>query len=1139
MQGFEDALYQNALDLSETVVFEYDIQNDVMSFTENVGKYMPCASVIASYVSDIAIRGKVHPEDIKEAISFFKKGKDDTKLRLAYLRFLDFAGEYPTYQLKGKLILNGDGKPVLLYGTMTLRSSDFAESGIATNRDPLTLLENRETSKAKISNYFKNVSGDTLADILLLDMDNFATYNAMKGEVAGDKVLLEVAKVLRKALRGADIIGRYGADQFVICMKGVEDERVLGERATFIIDSIRELTDDSGEGAAISASVGIGVGSSDEADFDVIFQRASEALAYAKAHGKRNFALKNDVLHDSEEYKNIRITSRELELVKSILDPILSWAYAVDENHNLIYVNQALSSRLHLEENEGVCYAKIKGYSSPCPDCPMFSMSSKSANCDCAVYSPSMRMMLDVRSTRITLRNKTKIYIIANVNSDIEKQMQVLDDSSERYTDAMMRLNDIIWDVNLTSNSCLRLRENKIINSIEDRNTNYTELIRSYANNVVHPDDLDAFFAVFEPERIRKARRMGMEEIRKEIRLLTDNMGYKWFSVTALLYADDGQTDETVFISARDVDRLRLETIEKFTIEEKYRSMRERSEFQTEIVLNNERYEHVSELSGIYVFEYDVPKDSYFVCSSFDTIFDVTPEMMVGEWGMLEGLVPYEKDRERYESFLHRIKTQLDTHTETLRFMTNRGNPIWFTITVQALRGMNNSVVRLTGILQNVNAEMEVKAELEFRADYDSLTGLFNTEHFNRLVREKIHREADRDFVILSVDIKRFKVINERYGIDAGNKCLRYLAGLIKDSIPRDGLASRYQADEFNVLIEYVDDRQIFDYMTGLNQAFCHDDATGCGSGLAFGVYKIHQRDLPVRLMCDRSRFAKRDIKGNALVNYAVYDDKLRLALREQAEIEAEMWTALEHEEFIMYLQPKYDVHTEKICGAEALVRWQHPTRGLRMPGDFLPLFENNGFVKNLDEYMWKKAAGYIASLQSRGVTLPISVNLSRVHVTDARLVDTLKRIVDENGIARNLLELEVTENYFLQDVRELYDRMVEIKNLGFVLEMDDFGSGYSSLNMLRNAPIDVIKIDRYLLDEIMATSRGRIVVENAIRMSKQLGLKVVAEGVETREQLEFVRESGGDVVQGYYYSKPLPIDEFEKLLAAEGRLKG
>lgn len=1139
MQGFEDVLYQNALDLSEIVVFEYDIPNDVMSFTDNVGKYMPCASVIASYVSDIAIRGKVHPEDIKEAISFFKEGNDDTKLKLAYIRFLDFAGEYPTYQLKGKLILNGENKPTLLFGTMTLLGSAEGEISFASNRDPLTLLENRETSKAKIINYYSKISGDTLPNILLLDMDNFATYNTMKGEVAGDKILLEVAKVLRKALRGADVIGRFGADQFIVSMKGVEDERVLGERATFIIDSIRELMDVSGDGAEISASVGIGVGRCDDASFDTIFGRAKEALAYAKSHGKRCFALMNDGIHSAEEYKNIRITSRELELVRSILDPVLSWAYAVDEGYNLIYVNQALASRLHLETGEGVCYSKIKGYASPCPDCPMFGMNNKSSTCDCSVYSPSLRMMTEVRSTRITLRNKKKIYIIANVNSDIEQQMKDLDESSMRYSDAMLRLNDVIWDVNLTKNTCLRLREHGIITPLEERDAKYTDLIRHYAENVVHPDDIENFNAVFDPERIRKSRRMGMDEIRKEVRLLTSTLGYKWFSVTALLYEDDGESDETVFISARDVDKLRLETIEKFTIEEQYRSMRERSEFQTEIVLNNERYEHVSELAGIYVFEYDVPKDSYFVCSSFDMMFNLTPEMTTGAWGMLDGLVPYEDDREKYELFVNRVKTQLDTHTETLRFMTVRGNPVWFTITVQALRGMNNSVVRLTGILQNVNAEMEVKAELEFRADYDSLTGLYNTEHFNRLVRERIHREEDKQFVILGIDIKRFKVINERFGIERGNNCLKYLAGLIKDSLSRDGLASRYQADEFNVLLEYIDDKQILDYMTELNQAFLHDDATGCGLGLAFGVYKIHQRDIPVRLMCDRSRFAKRDIKGNALVNYAVYDDKLRLALREQAEIEAEMWTALEHEEFIMYLQPKYDVRTEEICGAEALVRWRHPTRGLRMPGDFLPLFENNGFVKNLDEYMWKQAAKYIASLRDRGVTLPISVNLSRIHVNDPMLVETLTGIADDSGIPRNLLELEVTENYFLQDVKELYNRMLEIKNLGFVLEMDDFGSGYSSLNMLRNAPIDVIKIDRYLLDEIMATSRGRIVVENAIRMSKQLGLKVVAEGVETREQLEFVRESGGDVVQGYYYSKPLPIDEFEKLLVSEGRLKG
>ena len=433
--------------------------------------------------------------------------------------------------------------------------------------------------------------------------------------------------------------------------------------------------------------------------------------------------------------------------------------------------------------------------------------------------------------------------------------------------------------------------------------------------------------------------------------------------------------------------------------------------------------------------------------------------------------------------------------------------------------------------MQNVHTEMEIKAELEFRANYDSMTGLYNNERFCKFTEEYLFMYPERNFAIIAVDIDRFRMINDRYGIEAGNRCLQHMGNIIKQNLAEDNIASRYQSDVFHILINYKNDQDILKYVEELTQQFTFDEATKYGSTLAFGVYKIEDRKIPVRLMCDRASLAKKEIKGNVLCNIAVYNDAIRILMEEQAEIESEMQAALDHKEFVMYLQPKYDLATEKLCGAEALVRWQHPIKGLRMPGDFLPLFEHNGFVKNLDEYMWESAAKYLADLEKRNIRIPISVNISRVHINNTCLIEVLGGIVEKYQINPQLLELEITENLFMQDVSLLYDSMLELKEAGFIIEMDDFGSGYSSLNMLRDAPVDVIKIDRFFLDEVMSTKRGRIIVENSITMSKQLGLRVVAEGVETREQVEFLKGAGCDYAQGYYYSKPISIEEFEKLL--------
>ena len=283
--------------------------------------------------------------------------------------------------------------------------------------------------------------------------------------------------------------------------------------------------------------------------------------------------------------------------------------------------------------------------------------------------------------------------------------------------------------------------------------------------------------------------------------------------------------------------------------------------------------------------------------------------------------------------------------------------------------------------------------------------------------------------------------------------------------------------------------------------------------------------------MCDRARAAKKQIKGSALSNYAVYDDIIRLKMREQTEIENEMEQALKNREFVMYLQPQIDIKTGRICGAEALVRWKHPVKGILVPANFLSLFEDNGFITRLDLFMWEEACRYIADLQKRDIMLPISVNVSRRHIGETDIVEMLTGMVKKYGFNNRYLEIEITENLFLQDVTELFEDMGELKNRGFRILMDDFGSGYSSLNMLRKAPIDTMKIDRFFLDEIMSTERGKIIVESSVRMAKMIGLDVIAEGVETKEQLEFLRSIDCDIAQGYYYSRPIPVDEFEEFL--------
>ena len=505
---------------------------------------------------------------------------------------------------------------------------------------------------------------------------------------------------------------------------------------------------------------------------------------------------------------------------------------------------------------------------------------------------------------------------------------------------------------------------------------------------------------------------------------------------------------------------------------------------------------------------------------------------MTNEWSLLDSLRCHPDDQENFDRFKEAVKAAKQTQKTTVRLYNKYQIPIWYTVIIRTLHGLNNKPVRYLGTLQNVNTEMEIKAEMEYRAEYDSLTGLYNSDTFYLKAKELLHLKPEEQFAVISIDIDKFRLINDRYGIEIGNRSLAILGKSIREIAPKDSLAKRYQGDVFSVLMSYRTEQDLLNYMSTLSAKLRDNDSMPASISLAYGIYKVIDRELPVRLMCDRARLVKKQIKGSTLTNYAVYDDIIRLKFREQVEIEEEMQKALLNREFVMYLQPQIQVKDRRIYGAEALVRWKHPIRGLLLPAQFLPLFESNGFITRLDAYIWEEACRYLAELIRRDAALPISVNISRVHIGNTDLPDFLEGLVEKYQVPPRLLELEITENLFMDDVTQLFMQMTELKKRGFKILMDDFGSGYSSLNMLRKAPVDTLKIDRFFLDEIMSTERGKIIVEASVRMAKQIGLLTVAEGVETIEQLRFLEGIGCDIAQGFYFSKPVPVEQFEIFLA-------
>ncbi|MBO6137021.1 MAG: EAL domain-containing protein [Lachnospiraceae bacterium] len=1117
-----------------SVLFEYNIQKDTMNYSRNINKFIPCAMRIDSFSDGMEVSGKIYPEDVRRALNFFRPimVENPDEERSETFRCMDFDGNFRWFKATGKAINDENKKPLMIYGNLAPVNAEVTEGEAVSKIDEATGLDNYRSAERKIKNIYAEDMDSTLSTLLLISVSVLDEIRREKGGDSADRLMGKAAKLLKDAIRNSDVLGRYSDNSFIFAMRGITDVGIVCSKASYMLTSLRDLLREEYPDHASGVNIGISLSQPVfPVGYDVMLERAEKALKRAREDGD-TFYVYDGVLRSREEFELAPASAQgDMTLIKNILDPIVTWAYAVDADHNIIYMNKAMKERFD-GVKEGLCYNKLKGKDSPCLDCPMKLMADNERSQDFDVYSPDLRAMEHVRCTRISLKNHDTIFVIADVNEDIKQQMREIEKSMHHFNDAIAKSHDIIWEINLSRNKCTRVRETNIAGLSGDRVVSYAKLRREVLDNLVHYQDREEFLAATDPDAIHEAVKMGKTTINKQLRIKAEDGSYRWYDVSSVLYiTDDYEEDELVIFSARDINELKTELRQKAMVEAKYHTVVEHNEYMQELAQSNERYEHVNELTGIFVFEYDVTNKSYYVCTTFEEMFELSEWMLSDEWSLLEGLVVHNEDREKFTEFIKRVKSQPDTHEITVRLINRYEVSRWFTITVQTLNGLNNELYRVLVILQDVNAEMEIKAELEFRADYDSMTKLYNSEAFYRKAQEIIHSDSEMLYAIISVDIDRFRVINDRFGIKTGNRCLEELGRCIRESLKGENIAGRYMADVFSILVAYERERQIFDYIDELTASFSFDAARRCGSTLSFGIYMINKRDLPVRLMCDRARMAKQEIKNNSITNFAVYDDKVRIQQRKISEITSQMNVALDNNEFVMYLQPKVDLKTEKLCGAEALVRWLHPTKGIHSPGEFIPLFESNGFVKKLDEYMWETACEYLARLKSMGEIIPISVNISRFHVNNTDLVRVLTDMINRNGIDPKYLELEITETLFTDNAEDLYATMQRLKDIGFVIEMDDFGSGYSSLNMLRRAPVDIIKIDRYFIDKIMSTKRGRIIVENSVSMSRQLGLKVVAEGVETREQADFLKSINCDVAQGYFYSKPVTTEEFEKLL--------
>ncbi len=437
-----------------------------------------------------------------------------------------------------------------------------------------------------------------------------------------------------------------------------------------------------------------------------------------------------------------------------------------------------------------------------------------------------------------------------------------------------------------------------------------------------------------------------------------------------------------------------------------------------------------------------------------------------------------------------------------------------------------------------IHSNKRTKEKLKTLAYVDSLTGVSTLAKFYIDAKQTLKVAKPLEYMLLHLDINNFKYINNTFGYDIGDKVLIAIMEHFKEIKDKNDLLARIGADNFVILTKTISSEELlerFDLMCCVDDHLAHILPKRYSLAFSVGTYNIIDTTLETSSILDKANIARKSAKGSHINCITEYTHDMDKQVEWEKEVTLSMQNALDNHEFEIYLQPKYRLKDEKIISAEALIRWNHPQKGLLPPGMFISLFEQNGFIQKVDFYVFEQICILISKWAECDLDIPpisISVNLSRVHLNNPHLVEDLLALTKKYNVSPNTIEIELTESIVFLNSDLLIEIMNNLKSEGFQISIDDFGSGYSSLNLLKDLPVDILKIDKTFLEEAADTNKGQSIIASIIEMTKKLNLTTVAEGVETKEQMVLLLDMGCDIAQGYYYAKPMPISEFEKCYA-------
>lgn len=552
------------------------------------------------------------------------------------------------------------------------------------------------------------------------------------------------------------------------------------------------------------------------------------------------------------------------------------------------------------------------------------------------------------------------------------------------------------------------------------------------------------------------------------------------------------------------------------------------------------------------LFELDFTRDSYRLLYHAEDKY-VIPGVEGNLGRMLEemaGAMIHPEDRDSFREFWNRerIRGCLDHGRDEkalkgqFRRLRLEGGYTWVSQVVVPLKrgsGDDDTVMCfIQDISEQKSHEDEIKKALETKdAEFDPMTGLFRRTVFLKRAQEFLSGKTGT-YCLAAVDIEHFKLFNEWYGQEEGDRLLSRIGCHLKEiEAAYKGIAGYMGGDDFVIIIP--DHRAAIGELQDRIMTYVRQSGGTAGFLPAFGIYGIEDMSMSISTMYDRACIALASVKGSYARRMCRYDSRMMREMEENHKLLSEVQKGLDHGEFVFYAQPKCCLDTGRIVGLEALVRWNHPVRGLIPPGVFLPLLENNGLITKLDLFIWEEVCRKLRRWIDRGHRpVPISVNVSRMDIYAVDVTAVFKELTERYAIEPRLLEVEITESAYVEEYNVIPGVVESLREAGFTVLMDDFGSGYSSLNMLKDVNVDVLKIDMKFLEmDGKSVGKGMEILEAVTRLANIMGLRIIAEGIETKEQIDFLMNMGCTYGQGYYFFHPMPIEVFEPLLSDEDNI--